>query len=414
MTREERKIIGVTAAGHGLNHGFILIFSAVLPMLQRDFEAGYFHLGLIGNICFLAYGLGALPAGILADRIGSRRLISLYLFGTALSAFLIAFSDSLVMLAMFIGMVGIFCSTYHPASNALISRGIQKPGKGFGIHGIAGSLGIAVTPLVAGFLASALGWKSAYAIFGIAGVTVGLASLTLRDIPKKDPMDDIEGGVSRNERGVSLLPLVVFFASSATIGLCYRGVLTFLPTYMAQKVQIDFLPIGSVALGGMMATVALLFGTIGQYMGGALSDHYLPEKVYFGAHLLGIPFLFLVGLSTNVFVVLFALAYAFFYFATQPAGVHLLSRYTSVRFRGTGYGIHFFLTFGVGSFASTLSGYMADLFGLEWIFYTMGFLFLVSGMLAFVLVILSRKIPRVSSITPPVTQKGAGWQSQEN
>ena len=87
MTREERKIIGVTTAAHGLNHGFILIFAAILPMLQKDFDTGYFHLGLIGNICFLAYGLGALPAGILADRIGSRRLISLYLFGAAFSSF---------------------------------------------------------------------------------------------------------------------------------------------------------------------------------------------------------------------------------------------------------------------------------------------------------------------------------------
>jgi hypothetical protein len=46
---------------------------------------------------------------------------------------------------------------------------------------------------------------------------------------------------------------------------------------------------------------------------------------------------------------------------------------------------------------------MADLFGLEWIFYTMGFLFLVSGMLASVLIILSRKTPRVSSIPPTGT-----------
>jgi len=403
MTREERKIIGITTAAHGLNHGFILIFSAVLPMLQKDFETSYFHLGLIGNICFLAYGLGSLPAGILADRIGSRRLISLYLFGAAFSSFLIAFSNSLVMFGVFIGMVGIFCSTYHPASNTLISRGIQKPGRGFGIHGMSGSLGVAMTPLVAGFLATALGWKTAYAIFGIAGVAVGVASLTLQDVPKKDPMLEIKGGSSRKEDRVSLLPLIVFFASSAIVGLCYRGVLTFLPTYMAQKVQIDFLPIGSVALGGMMSTIALLFGTIGQYIGGALSDRYLPEKVYFCAHLLGVPFLFLVGLSTNLLVVLFALSYAFFYFSTQPTGAHLLARYTSVRFRGTGYGIHFFLSFGVGSFASTLSGYMADLFGLEWIFYTMGFLFLVSGMLASVLIILSRKTPRVSSIPPTGT-----------
>ena len=403
MTREERKIIGVTTAAHGLNHGFILIFSAVLPMLQKEFDTGYFHLGLIGNICFLAYGLGSLPAGILADRIGSRRLISLYLFGAALSSFLIAFSNSLVMLGLFIGMVGLFSSTYHPASNTLISKGMQKPGRGFGIHGISGSLGVALTPLIAGFLASAQGWKSTYAIFAIAGVAVGVASLTLREVPQKDAKDEIKGNASQKEAGVSLFPLIVFFASSAMIGLSYRGILTFLPTYMAQKVQIDFLPIGSVALGGMMSTIALLFGTIGQYMGGTLSDRHLPEKVYFGAHLLGVPFLFLVGLSTNLSVVLSALAYAFFYFSTQPTAAHLLARYTSVRFRGTGYGIHFFLTFGVGSFASTLSGYIADLLGLEWIFYTMGFLFIVSGMLAAVLIILSRRMHPVSSIPPPVT-----------
>jgi len=63
MTREERKIIAVTTAGHGLNHGFILIFSAVLPMFLQDFGTDYFHLRLVGNMCFLAFGLGSPPEG---------------------------------------------------------------------------------------------------------------------------------------------------------------------------------------------------------------------------------------------------------------------------------------------------------------------------------------------------------------
>jgi MFS family permease len=393
MTREEKKIIGVTTASHGLNHAFILIFAAVLPMLQRDFSTDYFRLGMIGNICFFAFGLGSLPAGILADRIGSRRLISLYLFGAALCSFLVAFTDSLLSFGVLVGMVGMFCSTYHPAANALISRGVKKTGKAFGIHGVSGSLGTALTPLVAGFVASAVGWKTTYAVFGMAGVAVGLASLTLREVPQKTSRNEANGMDSPEKTSASWFPLIVFFASSMTLGLCYRGVMTFLPTYLGQKVQIDFLPIDSVALGGMMSTVALLFGTIGQYMGGNLSDRYPPETVYFGAFLLGAPFLFLVGLSRNLFVVLTALAYAFFYFSTQPTGSHLVARYTSVRSRGTGYGIHFFLGFGMGSFASTLSGYVADRFGLEWVFYAMGFLFLISGTLALVLILLSRKSP---------------------
>jgi MFS family permease len=350
---------------------------------------------LIGNICFSAFGFGSLPAGILADRFGSRILISIYLFGAALAAFLVALSGSLLALGVFMGLLGLFCSTYHPASNALISRGIRRTGRGFGIHGVSGSLGVAMTPLVAGFLGSALGWKATYAIFGAAGVAAGVVSLTLPEIPHEVP-EEAQNQVNHGGRRNSLLPLVVFFASAALVGLCYRGVMTFLPTYMAQKVEIGFLPISGVALGGMMATVALLFGTIGQYLGGELSDRHLPEKVYFGAYLLGAPFLFMVGFWTNLPVVLSALAFAFFYFSTQPTGVLVLARYTTSRSRGTIYGIHFALGFGIGSFASTLSGYIADRVGLEWVFHTMGILFVVSGGLAFLLLILSRQKPPIA------------------
>lgn len=40
---------------------------------------------------------------------------------------------------------------------------------------------------------------------------------------------------------------------------------------------------------------------------------------------------------------------------------------------------------------------MADLLGLEWVFHAMGFLFVLSGVLAFILIILSRKRPQVTS-----------------
>ncbi len=57
VTRDERKIIGVTTAAHGLNHGFILIYSAVLPMLQKDFHTDYLHLGIIAISVFSRLGL---------------------------------------------------------------------------------------------------------------------------------------------------------------------------------------------------------------------------------------------------------------------------------------------------------------------------------------------------------------------
>ncbi len=58
----------------------------------------------------------------------------------------------------------------------------------------------------------------------------------------------------------------------------------------------------------------------------------------------------------------------------------LLARYTTLEMRGTAYGIYFFAAFGIGSLAASFSGYLAQTFGLQWVFLGL------SGM-AFILII---------------------------
>jgi MFS family permease len=71
--------------------------------------------------------------------------------------------------------------------------------------------------------------------------------------------------------------------------------------------------------------------------------------------------------------------YAFFYFSVQPTQNYLVSRYLPSHHRGLGYGVLFLLTFGVGSTAAAISGYLADRFGLESVFWAMGGCFLASA-----------------------------------
>ncbi|MBK5102535.1 MAG: MFS transporter, partial [Desulfobacteraceae bacterium] len=82
-----------------------------------------------------------------------------------------------------------------------------------------------------------------------------------------------------------------------------------------------------------------------------------------------------------------AIIYAFFYFSTQPVQNYLLSTYLPKHRQGLGFGIHFFLTFGVGSTAAVVSGYLADHFGLQSVFYFMGLCFILSSCLALFLVV---------------------------
>ena len=52
----------------------------------------------------------------------------------------------------------------------------------------------------------------------------------------------------------------------------------------------------------------------------------------------------------------------------QPINNTLLARHTTAHMRGTAFGIYFFSAFAIGSLASSYSGFVAQMFGLQWVF----------------------------------------------
>ncbi len=387
MNREERKILGLTTSSHSLVHMYEGVLPPLIPLLVGEFSTDYFHLGIVVTVFSYAFGLGSLPAGYLSDRVGPRRLITLYLFGAGFLSVCILPVGSLWTYGILMGLIGLFCSPFHPASNTLISHGIREKGKAFGINGIAGSLGIAIVPALSAWIGSAIVWKAPHVLFGLLGIGIGFFSMTIPRWPVKKGSVGVgkesEAGLSK----ISYLNLIVFFTSAAALGLTYKGIMTFLPTYMGQNVHLSFFKLDTVAIGGTIATIALLSGAVGQYVAGRLVDRYKPERLYLGAVVFGTIFVFLMAKGLNIFLVVSAIFYSFFYFSTQPIQNYLLTQYLPEHRQGIGFGIHFFLTFGVGSTAAAVCGYLADHFGLQSVFYAMGLCFILSSCLALVLVL---------------------------
>lgn len=387
MNREERKILGLTTSSHSLVHMYEGVLPPLIPLLVGEFSTDYFHLGIVVTVFSYAFGLGSLPAGYLSDRVGPRRLITLYLFGAGFLSVCILPVGSLWAYGILMGLIGLFCSPFHPASNTLISHGIREKGRAFGINGIAGSLGIAIVPALSAWIGSAIVWKAPHVLFGLLGIGIGFFSMTIPRWPVKKRSVGVgkesEAGLSK----ISYLNLIVFFTSAAALGLTYKGIMTFLPTYMGQNVHLSFFKLDTVAIGGTIATIALLSGAAGQYVAGRLVDRYKPERLYLGAVVFGTIFVFLMAKGLNIFLVVSAIFYSFFYFSTQPIQNYLLTQYLPEHRQGIGFGIHFFLTFGVGSTAAAVCGYLADHFGLQSVFYAMGLCFILSSCLALVLVL---------------------------
>jgi len=392
MDIKEKKIMGLSVGAHGLVHLFEGVLPPLFPLLIVEFGTDYFHLGLVITAFSYAFGLGSLPAGILADKVGPRRLVTLFLFGSGILSMFVWPVNSLWVYGIMMGLVGLFCSTYHPSANTLLSLTMTHRGNAFGIHGIAGSIGVAITPILAAWIGSLYGWRTPHVVFGMLSIALAFYSLT---IPRPVALAEDKGTLPGNQadnRFENRIKIILFLLSATALGLTYKGIMTFLPTYMGQRVQINFFSMNTVALGGTVATVALLSGAWGQYVAGRLVDRYDAENLSLAAILIGMLFVFGMVFSKGLLLVSMAIFYAFFYFATQPIQNFLVSNYFPKHRHGLGFGLHFFLTFGVGSTAAAVAGYLADRYGLESVFLAMGFCFALSALMVTLLIFKTRQL----------------------
>jgi MFS family permease len=87
-----------------------------------------------------------------------------------------------------------------------------------------------------------------------------------------------------------------------------------------------------------------------------------------------IPFLMLMGHTSDMLLVLFSICMGIAYFSNQPISNTLIAEFTHSANRGLGYGISFFLSFGIGSLAAGFGGFIAESRGVAAVFPVMGFL----------------------------------------
>jgi len=408
MTHEERKIVALTGCSHALSHGYLLIFPAVLLLLKDEFSMGYLGLGVVGNIMTFSYGLGALPGGMIYNRLGPRKLYLLCFLGSAVVSLLIAASPSLILFTAGLSVLGALGSVYHPLANSLITSKIKDYGIALGIHGAAGNVGLAAAPILAALIGSRWGWRSAYLLFAIPGIALAAWSIFIdMQVGKEEKKTPPVGPKTTPATGIPLwayfsLPLVVIYLLNMLHSFSFHGATLFLPAYMAKNISIQIFSWDSVAIGGMFSGIALCTGVFGQYLGGTLGQKPNLERNFLILCAAGLPFILAMAFTRDLFLIGGALVYFFFNFALQPMTNILLAQRTTVPMRGTAFGIFFFAAFGLGSVASSFSGYIAQRFGLPWVFVGLSFTTVILIAVAyFLLKIKNREIvyPQISQIT---------------
>jgi MFS family permease len=355
----ERQVLWTASASHGLIHVYELSVPALLILIQAEFGAGDFAMGRIVTLCGLLFGLGALPAGLVVDRLGSKSLLLVCLWGASACMAGMALSPSLAAFAACAGAMGLFLSIYHPAGTALISTALPLSGRVFATHGMAGNAGVAGSSVLAGALGARYGWRVALGVLASTGVLLGLRLLALR-------LPDRVAARERDGRG-QWPGFALLLVAAAFLGMIYRGVTTFLPKFLGERFAAG--ATGATAIGGALTTVALLTGLAGMWLAGRLVDRgRRPVTVFLLGTLLQAPFLVALGLAGGPLLLPLAMSVAFFHFFTQPPGNQIVARFTPPRLRGLGYGVYFLVSFGAGSLGASLGGWVSERLGLDYAF----------------------------------------------
>lgn len=386
-TDTDKQVIWLASGSHFVTHLFMTLFSAVMGVIAGENSMSFMAIGMIANVGYFLYGLGGLPAGYLADRFGAKQVLTVGVFGMSISSLLVGVSLGTWTFALAYALLGLFCSIHHPAGLSFIARGVgTRRGKAMGIHGVLGNLGMFLAPMTAGGCIWLFhSWRAAYVLCGVMGVAFAVVlhrtqvdgelnlsfsalSYGLQKKGAKTIAAASEKASAKKDGGDSFLPIALLFLFLGSIlsGFIFRGSLTFLPSLFRQEIRWITNHDQPVVMAGYLSTAVLFFGLIGAWFGGYINDKIKYPELYPAVIFsLVTPLFYLISRYSDSKLIAVSCLFSLVYFSWQPCQNYLVAKYSKRSSQGMSFGINFFLLFGVGSIATSVGGYVTDLYGVD-------------------------------------------------
>jgi sugar phosphate permease len=263
--------------------------SVAQPEIAKAFGLSKTSMALVLSAFTWSYALGQIPAGWLGDRLGPKRVLSAIMSWWSIAA--VATGAALGLTSLFAARF--FLGLGEAGAFPVASRGMQlwfprsERGRIQGTTHFFSRFAVAVTPLVAGTIMLAFGWRAIFYIFGSLGLIWSLGfALYYRNRPEE------HSGVNRTElaeiRGLTTdgeirsldvskkaVPWKRILSSPnmwfIALGYCcfFFGTnfyLTWYPTYLREHRHLTLQALG------IIGSVPLFAGMAGDLVGGSLSD----------------------------------------------------------------------------------------------------------------------------------------------
>lgn len=377
---DRARFAAVVVVGHTLKHLLTSGVSSVLmPEIKRDLALTGTQVGALGSMQQFSGLFGTISAGYLGDRFTAKTglMLAVSLAVTCASLLLLGVASSFVMLMVAMACLGFGPSTFHPpAVGALSRRFPDRRAFAISLHGMGGSLGEVLGPLVAAGLLAVLFWRNVLAVEAIPALFTALFLLSLlRDGGRGS--EGTKGSFRVYLASFSALLshralfLILLVTACRSVGQSTTSV--FLPIYLRE--DLAFSP---SLIGGYIA-MSQLAGVGSQPVMGMLSDRFGHKAVILPALLTFSLLLALIPLAGGkVELALVILALGVFVFSMQSILTSAAVELAGPEVHSTIVSLIYASTF-IGSLAPVLAGVLADRYGLQSTFYLSASLALVAA-----------------------------------
>src|SRR3954453_22286178 len=164
------------------------VLNVAIPTLQRDLGATHGELQWAIDAYILVFAGLLFTWGVIADRIGRRKVLLIGLTVFAVGSVFAAFSDSPIQLIVWRAVMGIGGAAVQPTTLAVITNVFPARERGRAIGVWAGAAGIAVAggPLAGGAVLEHYWWGSVFLV-GVPVAILGIAAVLWFVPESKDP-----------------------------------------------------------------------------------------------------------------------------------------------------------------------------------------------------------------------------------
>jgi sugar phosphate permease len=307
-----RMLFGSTA-GYGLYYFTRKNISVALPLLGARGHSNS-TLGLIGSLHYVAYAVGKLGFGLLADRVDPRRFMTVGLALSGLCCLGFGLSSSALAFGLFWCWNGVFQSTGVPCAK-ICTRwfSVSERGTKWAIWNISHQAGGGAVLVLAGQLATRFGWRGTF--IGPALIALGGAifcAVILRDRPEAMGLPPVD--VYRNDpevpaaAGAAVEParsfgrllvervllnprLLLLALGSMCVYVVRFGTLDWAPKYLVEVKH------HAIDQAGWVSSLIEFVGVPGMLLAGWISDRFFAAR----RAPISVVYLLLLGLATYGF-----------------------------------------------------------------------------------------------------------------